>query len=100
MPQTLPFKILDRLSHNQHKFNTILPRATRANRLPVTLILFAKNDGLVKSGSVTVYVIPAQAGIQSFQVLLDSRLRGSEGSGTFYEFIKDDEPKVAPGVSR
>jgi hypothetical protein len=37
---------------------------------------------------VPVNVIPAQAGIQSFQMFLDSRLRGSDGSGTFYESIK------------
>jgi hypothetical protein len=44
-------------------------------------------DGLVKSGSVAVNVIPAQAGIQSFQVFLDSRLRGSDGSGSFYDVV-------------
>jgi hypothetical protein len=44
-------------------------------------------DGLVKSAPVPVNVIPAQAGIQSFQVFLDSRLRGSDGSGAFYESI-------------
>jgi hypothetical protein len=44
-------------------------------------------DGLVKSVSVPVNVIPAEAGIQSFQVFLDSRLRGSDGSGTFYDVV-------------
>ncbi len=44
-------------------------------------------DGLVKSGSVPFNVIPAEAGIQSLQMVLDSRLRGSDGSGTFYESI-------------
>jgi hypothetical protein len=48
-------------------------------------------DGLVKSVSVPVNVIPAQAGIQSFQVFLDSRLRGSDASGTFYDVVKFDE---------
>ncbi len=42
---------------------------------------------LVKSASVPVNVIPAQAGIHSFQVVLDSRLRGSDGSGVFYDSI-------------
>jgi hypothetical protein len=50
--------------------------------------LSIKADGLIKSGSVPVYVIPAQAGIQSFQVFLDSRLRGSDDSRPFYDVIK------------
>jgi prepilin-type N-terminal cleavage/methylation domain-containing protein len=50
-----------------------------------------KDDGLVKSGPVPVNVIPAKAGIQSFQVLLDSRLRVSDGSGTFYNVVKDNK---------
>jgi hypothetical protein len=37
---------------------------------------------------VPVNVIPAEAGIQSFQAFLDSRLRGSDGSGTFYDVVK------------
>jgi hypothetical protein len=30
-------------------------------------------------------VIPAQAGIQSFQLVMDSRLRGSDGLEAFYD---------------
>jgi hypothetical protein len=40
-------------------------------------------DELVKSPKSLFSVIPAQAGIQSFQGLLDSRLRGSDGSWDF-----------------
>jgi hypothetical protein len=42
-----------------------------------------KVDGLVKSQKPLVLVIPAQAGIQSFRALLDSRLRGSDGLKDF-----------------
>jgi hypothetical protein len=37
----------------------------------------------VKSSKIPFSVIPAKAGIQSFQALLDSRLRGSDDSGDF-----------------
>jgi len=40
-------------------------------------------DGFVKSQKVPLSVIPAKAGIQSFQALLDSRLRGSDECGDF-----------------
>jgi hypothetical protein len=40
-------------------------------------------DGFVKSPKVVFFVIPAEAGIQSFQALLDSRLRGSDNCGDF-----------------
>ena len=36
-------------------------------------------DEFVKSQKTPFSVIPAKAGIQSFQALLDSRLRGSDG---------------------
>jgi len=56
----------------------------------------SKKDGAVKSRWGNPFVIPAQAGIQSFQWFMDSRLRGSDGLRTFYEFIKKDRPpKVA-----
>jgi hypothetical protein len=44
-------------------------------------------DGHVKS---TAIVIPAKAGIQYYQTVLDSRLRGNDGYErliTFYDFI-------------
>ncbi len=44
-------------------------------------------DGFVKSKSLPFYVIPAKAGIQSFQLFLDSRFHGSDDFQTFYEFI-------------
>jgi hypothetical protein len=43
-------------------------------------ILFIANyDRLVKSRILPFYVIPAEAGIQSFQSVLDSRFHGSDG---------------------
>ena len=40
-------------------------------------------DTLVKSRKLSVFVIPANAGIQSFQILIDSRFRWSDGLGDF-----------------
>jgi hypothetical protein len=42
-----------------------------------------KFDALVKSQKPPFSVIPAQAGIQEIQELLDSRLRGSDAYGDF-----------------
>jgi len=47
-----------------------------------------KIDKLVKSQKVSVFVIPAKAGIQENQSLLDSRLRGSDGLG---DFLRDHQ---------
>jgi len=44
-------------------------------------------DGLVKSPISLLFVIPANAGIQLFQLVLDSGFHRSDGFGTFYEFI-------------
>jgi len=61
--------------------------------------------GFVKSPKVPFFVIPAEAGIQSFQALLDSRLstlrsrataedgRGSDGCG---DFLRDRQPSIIP----
>ena len=43
-------------------------------------------DELVKSLYLSFFVIPAEAGIQSFQAVLDSRLRGSDGK---LDFLRD-----------
>jgi hypothetical protein len=43
-------------------------------------------DALVKSQKLYLFVIPAKAGIQCFQELLDSRLRGSDG---IWDFLRD-----------
>jgi hypothetical protein len=40
-------------------------------------------DEFVKSQKSPVFVIPANAGIQGNQSLLDSRFRGSDGLGDF-----------------
>jgi hypothetical protein len=64
----------------------------------------AEDDGFAKSQKPPSFVIPAKAGIQSFQALLDSRsptttfgdrLRGSDGLRTFYEFIKEGKAPEA-----
>jgi len=43
-------------------------------------------DDLVKSQKTSFSVIPAKAGIQLFQIVLDSRLRGSDG---FWDFLRN-----------
>ncbi len=45
--------------------------------------MIAMKDGLVKTQIFRHFVIPAQAGIQLFQHVLDSRLRGNDGAGSF-----------------
>jgi len=47
-----------------------------------------KFDKLVKSQALSVLVIPAKAGIQGNQSLLDSRFRGSDGFG---DFLRDHQ---------
>ena len=44
------------------------------------------NDGFVKSRFYPLFVIPAKAGIQLNQEVLDSRLRGSDG---FFDFLRE-----------
>jgi len=46
------------------------------------------SDKLVKSQKLPVFVIPANAGIQGNQSLLDSRVRGSDGLG---DFLRDHQ---------
>jgi hypothetical protein len=43
---------------------------------------------LAKNQKYLFFIIPAQAGISSFQYLLDSGLRGNDGVLTFYGFIR------------
>jgi len=45
--------------------------------------LYGKYYKLVKCQKAPVFVIPAKAGIQENQPLLDSRFRGSDGLGDF-----------------
>jgi len=56
-------------------------------------------DEFVKSRCGNLFVIPAQAGIQLFQWVMDSRLRGSDGLRTFYgsifsSHVKENEVKI------
>jgi hypothetical protein len=44
-------------------------------------------DDHVKSPKTSLSVIPVKTGIQEIQEVLDSRLRGSDGHGDFYECI-------------
>ena len=48
-------------------------------------------DGLVKSRFYPLSVIPAKAGIQLNQEVLDSRLRGSDG---FFDFLRDHQGMI------
>jgi len=48
-------------------------------------------DELAKSRKILFSVIPAEAGIQSLQGFLNSRLRGSDDLGAFYESINIDQ---------
>ncbi|MFZ3055333.1 MAG: hypothetical protein WA098_01110 [Smithella sp.] len=52
--------------------------------------LTAKKDGFVKSRFFPFFVIPAKAGIQLFQYVLDTGLHRYDGFSTFYDFIKKD----------
>ena len=52
-----------------------------AGKIKSVILLFGENasvDGLAKSRISAPYVIPAKAGIQFFQILIDSRLRGND----------------------
>ena len=42
-------------------------------------------DGLVKSSLHSLFVIPAKAGIQLLQALLDSRFRGRD---SYFDFLR------------
>ena len=53
-------------------------------------VILYRKDELIKRKNLLFYVIPAKAGIQSFQLFLDSRFHGSDDFETFYEFINDD----------
>jgi len=49
----------------------------------VSTVLSANFDKLVKNQKAPALVIPANAGIQGNQPLLDSRVRGSDNFGDF-----------------
>ncbi len=44
-------------------------------------------DGIVKSRNLRFVVIPVKTGIHKIQIVIDSRLRGNDTSGIFYEAI-------------
>jgi hypothetical protein len=48
------------------------------------------NDDLVKSRNSIEFVIPAKAGIQLFQDVLDPGFRRGDALETFYECINND----------
>jgi hypothetical protein len=45
------------------------------------------SNSLLKKSFAPYVVIPAEAGIQSFQSILDSRLRGSDGKLEFFRIL-------------
>ena len=51
------------------------------------------DDGFVKSRKTPFFVIPAEAGIQSFQMVTDDLNSGFHRSDDFFEFIIDEERK-------
>ena len=53
------------------------------DKIEIQLIKF---DGFVKSPLGPLIVIPAKAGIQSFQAIMDSRLRGNDSIFDFLRF--------------
>jgi hypothetical protein len=53
-------------------------------------------DEIVKSQKIDLSVIPAEAGIQYFQHILDSGFHRSDDGWTFYESINLNEPNPAP----
>ena len=57
-------------------------------------------DVLVKSPIGPVFVIPAKAGIQLFQWVLDSGFHRSGDSWTFYEFIILQGIRISPSSSK
>ena len=50
-------------------------------------------DGFVKSPFCPIFVIPAKAGIQLIQTVLDSCFRRSDG---FSDFLRDHQYYLAP----
>jgi hypothetical protein len=53
------------------------------------IISYYTDDEFVKSPFGPVFVIPAKAGIQFFQWVLDSDFHWSDGLRVFYEIITD-----------
>ena len=63
-------------------------RAFYAAIVLATFYEIIKIDGLVKSPVGPLFVIPAKAGIQLIQIVLDSCFRRSDG---FYDFLRDQQ---------
>ena len=67
---------------------------TTRNREGLRRIKGSKDDGLVKSMKRLFPVIPAQAGIQSFQVVgipLDSRFHGNDDSSRIHQRLIEED---------
>ena len=75
-------------------WESILPRACQWHyshglwNPPLEIFVQLTFDEFVKSQKSPVFVIPAKAGIQGNQSLLDSRFRGSDGLG---DFLRDHQ---------
>ena len=50
---------------------------------PLPFFVFSNFDGFVKSPKTPFFVIPAEAGIQCFEALLDPGFRRGDGFGDF-----------------
>ena len=85
-------------------FNSKIPQSLIELNLssdPKLLNIFLVSfDGSVKSLFCPIFVIPAKAGIQLIQAVLDSCFRRSDGFETFYESINSGtrEPERINGT--
>ena len=61
---------------------------SKAQNLLIKKRLYANYDGFVKSPFCPIFVIPAKAGIQLIQAVLDSCFRRSDG---FSDFLRDHQ---------
>ena len=62
----------------------------------MTEIQNSKLDEPVKSPLCTIFVIPAKAGIQLFQGIIDSRFRRSDGNSDFLRYHQTYDLKEKP----
>jgi hypothetical protein len=81
---TMSFRAKREILRAQHiETAGFLPAVEMTESVCRTFYEFIILDGLVKSLKTPFSVIPVKTGIQEFQTLLDSRLRGSDDVGDF-----------------
>ena len=86
---------MSQLFFNENRVFFLMALTLKLNDLAASL----KCNASVKSRFFTFFVIPAQAGIQSLQAVIDSRLRGNDVFGAFYKTIKFESLSV-PGFQK